>query len=111
LTVTRYPPNGGDDNDLPAIAELLSAITPNNVSASGNHNSDDDDGFTDVDELLAAMKKESISTSVEANSGGIAEADDNGIRGGSPVGSSRSTVGGTQGRHIVAFLIWDGLLI
>lgn len=88
--------NGGS----PHIAEHQSSIQQKNISASGNPNSDDDKGFIDIDELLATMKEESISTSVEANSSGIAETDDNRTRGGSPVDSNHSTVRSTQGGHI-----------
>lgn len=69
--------------------------------ASGNPNSDDDEGFINIDKLLAAMKEGSISTSVEANSGSIAETDDNRTRGGSPVDSNYSIVRSMQGGHIV----------
>jgi len=91
LTATRYSPNSDDDNDLPAITEILSGIKPNDVSASANSNSDDDDGFLDIDELLTGLRQKSVLTSVKPNSGGTAEKADYGTRGSSPVDSSRST--------------------
>ncbi|RDL30225.1 uncharacterized protein BP5553_10503 [Venustampulla echinocandica] len=93
---TRYSPNNDDDDDLPDIAEILSGIKPNDVSASANSNSDDDDGFLDIDELLAGLGQKSVPTSAKPNSGGTAGKVDSGTRGSSPVDCNRSTEGNTQ---------------
>ncbi|KAF4626046.1 hypothetical protein G7Y89_g12117 [Cudoniella acicularis] len=59
--VIRYSPNSDDDDDLLAIAEILSGIKPNDVSACANSNSHDDDGFLDIDELLPLNRRKHIS--------------------------------------------------
>jgi hypothetical protein len=96
---TRYSPNSDHDDDLPAIAELLSGIKPNDVSASANSNSDDNDGFLDVDVFLAGLQQKSASTSAKPDSVSLTAKVDDGTRGGSPVYSSKLLGGSTQGEH------------
>jgi hypothetical protein len=103
--------NSNDDDDLPAIAELLSGVMLNNVLASTNSNCDDDDGFLDIDELLTSLQQKSISASTKLNSGGLAEKVDDGTQGSSPVDSSYSTRRSTQGKHIVSQFSQDFLFI
>ena len=112
LTATRKSANSDDDDDFPDIDELLSGIMQKESPASADPNSDDDDGFIDIDDFLSDIQQKSIPASANPNSGGMAEKVDNGTRGDSPVGSSRSTVGSTQGEH-TAFLQFnqDFLLI
>lgn len=98
MTATQYPSNSDDDDDLPAIAGLLSGIKPSNVSASENSNSDDDDddgGFLDIDELLAGVQQKSVLISAKPDSGSTAENSEDGTRDGSPVNSGRLTKGST----------------
>jgi hypothetical protein len=109
LTATRNSPNSDDDDDLPDIDELLSGIKQKDIWASANPNRDDDDGFLDIDELLSGIQQKSTSASAKPDSGGMAGKVDNGTRGDSPVDSSRSTVGSTQGEH-TTFLNLAGLL-
>ena len=99
MTATRNTPNSDDDDDLPDIDELLSRIKQKDIWASVNPNRDDDDGFLDIDEFLSGIQQKSTSASAKPDSSGMAEKVDNGARGDSPVDSSCSTVGSTQGEH------------
>jgi hypothetical protein len=98
LTATRNSLNS-NDNDLLDIDKLLSRIKQKDILASANPNRDDDDDFLDIDEFLLGIQQKSFSTSAKLDSNGIAEKVDNGTRGDSPVDSSCSTIGSTQGEH------------
>ncbi len=110
MTATRNSLNSGggdDDDDLPDIDELLSRIKQKDIWASANPNRDDDNGFLDIDELLSGIQQKSISASAKPDSGGMARKVENRTQGDSPVDSSRSTVGSTQGEH-TTFLNFGG---
>jgi hypothetical protein len=113
LTATRNFLNSDDDddddNDLPDIDKLLSRIKQKDISASADPNRDDDNDFLNIDEFLSGIQQKIFSASVKLDSGGMAEKVDNGTRSDSPVDSSRSTMGSTQGKH-TTFLNLAGLL-
>jgi hypothetical protein len=110
LTAIQNSPNSDNDDYLPNIDKLLSGIKQKDIWASTNPNCDDDDGFLDIDKLLSGIQQKSTSASTKLDSGSIAGKVDNRTRGNSPVDSSCSTVGSTQGKYTI-FLNLAGLLI
>jgi hypothetical protein len=105
LIAARNPLDHNVNNDSPSTAELQFGIPQKNISASGNTKRDDNDGFIDINELLAFTQEETISVCVEPNPGSRPETDDDESRGCSPVSSSCSTLGSSEGRAHLRFLL------
>ncbi|KAH9205761.1 hypothetical protein DL95DRAFT_470267 [Leptodontidium sp. 2 PMI_412] len=76
---------------------LVALFDPSAITNPNYGNDGEDDGFFDIDDFLAGLQQESTSAIVNPNAGGVAGKIDDETQDDSPIDSSRSTVGSTQG--------------
>lgn len=78
---------------------LVVLFDPSAITNPNYGNDGEDDGFLDIDDFLTGLQQESTSAIVNPNAGGVAGKIDDETRDDSPIDSSRSTVGSTQGEQ------------